>query len=127
MSGTRLGVLATVWLFGLLLVPAARADDVGVTVRSVPNGVEVMGVTPKSLAAQLDLTRANVIETVNKRLVRTQQELEEAMSAKRERHLILGVRRSGRLETIHAEIYWPPNRPGEPPRPPIVLKKKVEP
>jgi S1-C subfamily serine protease len=127
MRRAQILAVATLLVSSLLPAQAAPADDLGMKVKAVRDGLEVMGVTPKGLADQLGLARGNVIRSVNRKDVRTQDALEEALISKRERILLIQVSRSGKQETIRAEVFWPPMRPAEAPRPPIVIKKTVQP
>jgi C-terminal processing protease CtpA/Prc len=136
MSRRQIPLLAMVLLlFGV----SAGADDLGVTTKKVPGGVEVVGVAPKSLAEQLGLTRTDVIKKVNGKAVQTQAEVTEAVGTKRV--LEIQILRSGKEpKTIRSEVFWPSKQstkdlpsarkqrllPEKDRRPPIVIKKTMD-
>src|SRR5437870_8056896 len=107
MSGPRFLVLTAVLTVWGGLTPSCRADHLGVTVKKVQDGVEVVGVTPKGLAAQLGLGRTDVITTVNGRDMRTQADVTEALGPKNPSLTIVVLRSGKDRETIRAEVYWP--------------------
>lgn len=127
-------------LAAVLVMPSlARADYLGISVKKLTGGVEVVSVTPKGLAAQLGLVPKDVIQSINGKEVRTQEQLDAALGPKNP-SLVIQLLRGKEKKTITAEVYWPTgeggkDKSGDPKqyvlpsserRPPVVTRKKVE-
>src|SRR5947209_6930615 len=86
-------------------VPAARADDFGATVVKSSAGLQVRGVAPRSLAAQMSLEKGDVILTVNGRAVDTPQQLLAAIVNVKD--LRVQVKHDGKTRELAGLVYWP--------------------
>ncbi len=106
----RIPVLAATLFLLLVLTRGSHGQDLEATLKKVKiqnaDCIEVVTIVPKGLAARLGLKEGDVIQEVNRKLVRSQAEVLEAIGSSR--WLEIKVLHSGRLQTIQAEIYWPP-------------------